>query len=345
MTTPSETVSGAANAVLPSLTMRFRGTAQTVADQYFSERELNDRIGLQSADQLWDWLNNGAAGTIKGSTTPLPSYEDREKLIFYRGQPNASYALSSSLYRLCYQAQGQRVNEGMMHAAEQAILDEMKKQGLGRLMKDGELLSVLQHHGIPTRLIDVSERPHEALFFAVDRDDDTDGRLFLIHLKNDPADQHVIDLSEKDKLAWEDARRGETRAKGDWTTRVAVDKGHVLDPRMRAQRGRFLLGGLIASYPKMTMNRPAGKTLPASERTNVTTLSIDFPLRATQLSKNWPATGWTIRIPAQWKRDLRSLLAETTPPITTDSMYPPVSEVRRLAVRMAEQALQTSKSK
>ncbi|MEU5886841.1 FRG domain-containing protein [Streptomyces sp. NPDC047461] len=344
MTTPDAAVSGAVNAVLPTLTAKIRGIAQTVADDYFSEREINDRIGLQSADHLWDWLNSGAGGIIKGSTTPLLPYEGGENLIFYRGQPNASYALSSSLYRLCYQAQGQRVTEGMMHTAEQAILGEMKQQGLGRLMKDGELLSVLQHHGIPTRLIDVSERPQEALFFAVDRDDDRDGRLFLIRLNPDVTD-HVIDLSEKDELAWEDARHGQMRAKGGWTTRVAVDKGNVLDPRMRAQRGRFLLGGLIASYPKMAMNRPNGKTLPAGERANVTTLSIDFPLRATQLSKNWPASGWTIRIPAGWKRDLRGLLSEAVPPITTDSMYPPVSEVRRLAVRMAEHALRASMSK
>ncbi|MCX4564685.1 FRG domain-containing protein [Streptomyces phaeochromogenes] len=345
MTThPSDapSITGTANAVLPSLQARFRGSTPTTADQYFSERQLNDRIGLQSADHLWGWLNSGAGGIINGSSTPMPSYKEDRDVMFYRGQPNAGYALSSSLYRLCYQAQGNRVTEDMMHIAEQAILNEMREQGLGRLMKDGELLSVLQHHGIPTRLIDVSERPHEALFFAVDRDDDTDGRLFLINLKPEPTGQHIIDLSVQKALEWEDARRGTKQAKGDWTTRVAVDKGYVLDPRMHAQRGRFLVGGLIASYPGMEMLRPGGRNLPAAERTSVTTLSISFPLRSTQLSKNWPATGWTVRIPAGWKRDLRSLLAEADPPITTDSMYPPVSEVRRLATRMAEQAIRSS---
>lgn len=41
---------------------------------------------------------------------------------------------------------------------------------------------VLQHHGIPTRLVDVSVRPVEALLFAVDRDDAAAGRLIIVDL-------------------------------------------------------------------------------------------------------------------------------------------------------------------
>lgn len=110
-------------------------------------------------------------------------------------------------------------------------------------MKDGELLAVLQHHGIPTRLIDVSERPREALFFAVDRDDDIPGRLFIIRLKPGSEGQHRIDLRANDALEWEGTKRGTKQARGEWTTRVAVDESNPLDPRMRAQRGRFLVGG------------------------------------------------------------------------------------------------------
>ncbi|MEU4041144.1 FRG domain-containing protein [Streptomyces antibioticus] len=310
-----------------------------MADQYFSERELNERIGLQSVDHLWEWISSGAAGIIGRSQTPLPSYDEAPDEVFYRGQPNAAYGISSSLYRLCHQTMGERVTEELMHRAEQAILKEMKTQGLGRLMKDGELLAVLQHHGIPTRLIDVSERPREALFFAVDRDDDIPGRLFIIRLKPGSEGQHRIDLRANDALEWEGTKRGTKQARGEWTTRVAVDESNPLDPRMRAQRGRFLVGGLIASYPGMEMNRPGGKRVSADDRASITTLSISFPLQSTELSKNWPATGWSIRIPASWKRPLRELLAETDPPITTDSMYPPISEVRRLAVRKAEDAI------
>lgn len=49
-------------------------------------------------------------------------------------------------------------------------------------MSDGELLAVLQHQGCPTRFIDVSRDARVALFFACEKDDRKDGRLFLVTL-------------------------------------------------------------------------------------------------------------------------------------------------------------------
>lgn len=111
-----------------------------------------------------------------------------------------------------------------MQSAEQHLLRVLKHgEGLGRLMTDGELLAVLQHHGIPTRLIDVSAGPFEALFSAVDRAEDTDGRLFIIELpavKNGRPD--IIDLTAQDALEWEGIALGPHYAKSTWTNRVAV---------------------------------------------------------------------------------------------------------------------------
>jgi len=45
----------------------------------------------------------------------------------------------------------------------------------GKLMGEAEPRTVLQDHGVPTRLIDSSSGPLEALFFAVDRHDSVDG--------------------------------------------------------------------------------------------------------------------------------------------------------------------------
>ncbi|MHA6757289.1 FRG domain-containing protein [Streptacidiphilus sp. PAMC 29251] len=170
----------------------------------------------------------------------------------YRGQPNAEYGLSSSLFRLC-RTHVERVTEELMERTEARIIGAMRQEGLGRLMMDGELLAVLQHHGIPTRLIDVSVRPKEALFFAVDRDDDFDGRLFAIqlHPKNGKLDK--INLDGSSDLPWKGSALGTRYSKSAWTNRVAIAEPMDLDPRMRAQRGRFLVGGLAASNERQRM--------------------------------------------------------------------------------------------
>jgi hypothetical protein len=68
------------------------------------------------------------------------------------------------------------ITEKILIEAEIALISSMRAEGLGRLMTDGELMMVLQHHGIPTRLIDVSVQPLEALFFAVDSSGEVAGR-------------------------------------------------------------------------------------------------------------------------------------------------------------------------
>jgi hypothetical protein len=275
-------------------------------------------------------MESGAPVPVpKGAKPPAPG----SKRTFYRGQPNADYALTSSLFREIW-ANDPDVTEMKMQEVEKNLLMVMKKiEGIGRLMTDGELLAVLQHHGIPTRLIDVSAEPYEALFFAVDRAEDTDGRLFIIELPAVTRDGQpdTILLTAQDELEWKGTALGPRNAKSAWTNRVAVIHPNDLDPRMRAQRGRFLVGGLTASYPGRPM-RFEGKRLTAQQQDEITNLNIFFPDYAVP-GKNWPAKAWTVRIEAQWKRGLRDRLKALDKPITMDSMYPPIGEVRRLALR------------
>ncbi|MFF8430572.1 FRG domain-containing protein [Streptomyces sp. NPDC016566] len=56
-------------------------------------------------------------------------------------------------------------------------------------MAEGPLLAVLQHHSLSTRLIDVSESPIEALYFAVDHEHGADGCLFMVYLHHDAIQQ------------------------------------------------------------------------------------------------------------------------------------------------------------
>ena len=98
----------------------------------------------------------------------------------WRGQNDDSYLFSSSLYRLL--AKLGPVTETKMREKEKEILTEARRWGLGRDLgasaTDLHLLGSLQHHGVPTRLIDVTSDPMTALWFATEvHEPDKDGKI------------------------------------------------------------------------------------------------------------------------------------------------------------------------
>lgn len=125
---------------------------------------MKQKLGIASADDLWTWATEITERRRPSlGTAELPVGDE----VVYRGQSHADFGLTSSLYRLCRKALPAGVKEKRLADVEAKVLAAMQGEGLGRRMSDGQLLSVLQHHGVPTRLIDFSRGPLEALYFAV----------------------------------------------------------------------------------------------------------------------------------------------------------------------------------
>lgn len=163
--------------------------------------------------------------------------EQTECDVIWRGQSDHRWGITSSLARLTENPTA--VRDADLARAERLLLAEANTWVTATAVSpanDLEWLAPLQHHGVPTRLLDFTEDPLTATFFAVDDVDDIEGRLIAIAVPRDTG----LEVSHPDGFEIGDLALGELRV---WTPSAEVS------PRLVAQRGVFALGRLPSTTP------------------------------------------------------------------------------------------------
>jgi hypothetical protein len=155
----------------------------------------------------------------------------------FRGHSDIAYKLVPSVGRISRPALSARLK------LERTLFDVFQREACGmlapQLTNDWEWLSIAQHHGLPTRLLDWTHNPLVALYFAVQANPNKDGQLLAI--------RGLIKLPQALPSG----------SPFDIETPVKYYP-HVVSPRMRCQEGLFV----VCAQPET----PLDETLPEGWR-------------------------------------------------------------------------------
>lgn len=309
--------------------------------RFWRAKSINELHGITSAETLWAFLRGRCPDLAKWN----PPFDE----LYFRGQSDIEHGFTTSLFRAVDGAKNKgakaydRLTEKDLSEAEQRSIRVLRQEGIGRRLSDGEMLMLMQHHLGPTRLLDVSRTPLDALYFAVERNEDRDAALFIVQPHNiegtAPLDlRHADDQDDlgtgHTPLPWSGFSRGTKNAKGDWTNQVRVVDHEGLDPRMRAQNGVFLVGGLIrhtSGIGYRVSDSEASSGIAKDQISRITNFAVNWTNRraSAPTTATWGATGWVLTIDKTWKRKLQKLLAREAN-ISESTIYPPVVEVVKL---------------
>lgn len=274
--------------------------------------------------------------------------------LVWRGAQNADWGMHSSLYRHLMaqnevKAPGQRPtqpqnypDEDQMVQAEKTILRLAREDWRFDGMPALELFARIQHVGGPTRLLDVSQNPYVAAWFAVerhDKHDHEDARLFALATRPivdpdvaAPTSRVLLDERGSARLPfWHILDHTIARQTFDWGTgaRRWFWVPPAYDPRMLAQNAGFLLDGVPMTSAKTASYFSKGTRLGNWQRSDILAASSIYaktynPARKGQANKPNLAPTFSFRITRDAKRDIRAVL-ETRFGYRSSSIYPDIS--------------------
>lgn len=193
-----------------------------------------------------------------GAVQKVSAYQAATKSRFvWRGVADADWPMYSLLVREYITKHGTMPLEPQLREFEKGVLAEAREWRLDWHSSGGrltalELLAAMQHYSAPTRMLDFTFNPLIALWFAVEKHDDRDGRVFAIDISERLVGRDDASAPEP---WWYRIGPGSTT---EWTTESWVWRPPPFEPRMVRQEGCFLMGGVPSTQPPRNQRRPGG---------------------------------------------------------------------------------------
>ena len=282
--------------------------------------------------------------------------------LVWRGQADAAWGIHSGLYRRLMEINGVKnplekprgeqpyPTEDQMVAAEQMILKQARTNWRFDGMSALETFARIQHEGGLTRLLDVTNNPYIAAWFAVESDDheQKDGRIIAfatspVSSSDDPIEDSPVTLNEfwGDHMPpWHLWGDDKTRQRMDWGTganrRIWVPP--VYHDRIAAQNAAFLLDGVPITTYKVRSYLPNSESKPWNRSDILAASSVISkflkPTRTPRANAANLAPTFTFRIASEAKKEIRNMLTSSFG-YTRASIYPDMSEFAQYTRRLA----------
>jgi FRG domain len=172
----------------------------------------------------------------------------------WRGVGNSKWLLHSSLVRRYEEVHGALPVEAELRTFEADVIGEARDWGLdwhssGGRLSALELLAALQHYEVPTRMLDFTYNPLIALWFAVEKDDRPDGRVFAIDISTRLVERDAASSSDP----WWWATTPSTT--NEWATESWIWRPPPFESRIVRQEACFLMGGIPSTVPPKNVSR------------------------------------------------------------------------------------------
>lgn len=189
--------------------------------------------------------------------------ESRTRTYWFRGHPRPEWRLVPSALRFRRSASKARAL-GLMTVFRR--LAELRIPNRPEAHEDLKWIQIAQHHGLPTQLLDWTENPAVALYFAC-QDTTTDGMVFIVNpeelnRRTFPSAPRVLDCIGDSGLIDLLLKKGSKSSKH---RRAVVAINPVLhNERILLQRGTFTLHG-ESSRPLDESSAPSLAYLPVAK--------------------------------------------------------------------------------